>query len=265
MTNSIGVVSKLFGKLAKGSSVLDLQQCRLKSGYGIEGDIHANPQSPRQVLIMRQEDLQQGSLGFGPIAAIDPGKFSENILIRGIPASQFVPGAELRFADGGAIRLTFYCEPCKRIAGLVWSLSDIAQKRGILGVVVNDGVLAVGAEFMIQSGVFEALSEIPYQRFLDFLAKIPVGKVATYQSVLVGIGVDRGYLRAIPGYLQKAVLAGYPAHRVLDSKGYLTAHVAGQRALLIAEGIEVIDNSDKPAVSIEQYLWNGNYWVTAQA
>ena len=178
MTNSIGVVSKLFGKLAKGSSVLNRQQCHLKAGYGIEGDIHANPQSPRQVLIMRQEDLQQGSLGFGPIAAIDPGQFSENILIKGIPASQFVPGAELRFAGGAAIRLTFYCEPCKRIAGLVWSLSDIAQKRGILGVVVNDGVLAVGAEFMIQSGVFEALSEIPYQRFLDFLAKIP-NKAAT--------------------------------------------------------------------------------------
>jgi alkylated DNA nucleotide flippase Atl1 len=261
MTNSIGVVSKLFGKLAKGSSVLELYQCHLKAGYGIEGDVHANPLSPRQVLIMCQEDLQQGSLGFGPIADIDPGEFSENILIKGIAADQFVPGAELRFAGGAAIRLTFYCEPCKRIADLVWSLSDIVQKRGILGVVVNDGVLTVGAEFTIQAGVFEALSEIPYQRFLDFLAQIPMGKVATYSSVLVGIGVDRGYLRAIPGYLQKAVLAGYPAHRVLDSKGCLTAHVADQKALLMAEGIEVMDNPDKPAVSIEQYLWNGNYWI----
>jgi MOSC domain-containing protein YiiM len=261
MSNSIGAVSQLFVKLAKGSAALSLQRCHLKAGYGIEGDIHADPMSPRQVLIMRQEDLKKGSLGFGPIEDIQPGAFSENILIAGIPANQFVPGAELRFAGGAAIRLTFYCEPCKRIGGLVWSLSDIAQKRGILGVVVQDGLLAVGEECNIQPGVFEPLSEIPYQRFLDFLVKIPVGKVATYSSVLVGIGVDRGYLRAIPGYLQKAVLAGYPAHRVLDSKGCLTAHVAGQKAQLIAEGIEVINNTDKPAVAINKYLWIGNYWI----
>jgi alkylated DNA nucleotide flippase Atl1 len=261
MSNSIGVVSQLFGKSARGAAVQNLQHCRLQAGYGMVGDIHANSLSPRQILVVRQEDLHKGALGCGPIDSIQPGALSENMLITGLSAGDFVPGAVLRFAEGAAIRLTFYCEPCKRIAGLVWSLADIAQKRGILGVVVVDGLVSAAAELTVEVGAYEALSEIPYQRFLDFLAELPVGKVATYSSVLVGIGVDRSYFRAIPGYLRKAALAGYPAHRVVDSKGYLGVHVPEQRARLLAEGLEVVDECDKSWVAIDRYLWTGSYWI----
>jgi MOSC domain-containing protein YiiM len=260
MTSSIGVVSKLFRQMVKGVHEIDIAQLTLKAGQGIEGDSHANPSSPRQVLIVRQENLQKGSLGCGPIADIQPGRFGENLVITGVSGDEFVPGARLDFAGGAAIRLTFYCEPCKKIAGLVRELKDVEQKRGILGVVVQDGVLKVGADFKIQPGAFTALSEIPYQRFLDFLAQVPAGKVVTYPSVLVGIGVDRGYLRAIPGYLRKAAALGYPAHRVLDSKGYLTAHVDDQRDRLLAEGIAVMQDADKFWVSIDKYLWSGRYF-----
>jgi MOSC domain-containing protein YiiM len=246
--------------MAKGSPMIDMAQLTLKAGQGIEGDIHANPISPRQVLIMRQEDLSKGSVGRGPIADISPGQFGENLVITGVSASEFVPGAMLEFAGGAAIRLTFYCEPCKRIANLVWSIKDIEQKRGILGVVVQDGVLKAGEGFKIQPGAFAALSDIPYQRFLDFLAQVPAGKVVTYSSVLVGIGVDRGYLRAIPGYLRKAAAVGYPAHRVLDSKGYLTLHIDDQRDRLLAEGIEIIKDADKFWVPIGKYLWSSSYF-----
>jgi alkylated DNA nucleotide flippase Atl1 len=238
----------------------EMAQLTLKAGQGIEGDIHANPISPRQVLIVRQADLNKGSSGCGPIEDIQPGQFGENLVITGVSGSEFVPGAKLEFAGGAAIRLTFYCEPCKRIANLVWSIKDIEQKRGILGVVVQDGVLKAGEDFKIQSGAFTALSEIPYQRFLDFLAQVPAGKVVTYSSVLVGIGVDRGYMRAIPGYLRKAAAAGYPAHRVLDSKGYLTSHVDDQGDRLLAEGIEAIKDADKSWVPIDQYLWSSSYF-----
>jgi alkylated DNA nucleotide flippase Atl1 len=246
----------------------EMAQLTLKAGQGIEGDIHANPISPRQVLIVRQEDLNKGYSGCGPIEDIQPGQFGENLVINGVTGSEFVPGARLEFAGGAAIRLTFYCEPCKKIANLVWSIKDIEQKRGILGVVVQDGVLKAGEDFKIQSGVFTALSEIPYQRFLDFLAQVPAGKVVTYSSVLVGMGVDRGYLRAIPGYIRKSAAAGYPAHRVLDSKGYLTPHLDDQGDRLLAEGIEVIKDADKCWVplaegasgAIDEYLWRSSYF-----
>ncbi len=260
MTSSIGVVSKLFCRMSKGVHEIDMAQLTLKAGQGIEGDIHANPISPRQVLIVRQENLRKGSLGYGPIEDILPGRFGENLVVTGISGGEFVPGARLEFAGGAVIRLTFYCEPCKKIAGLVWEIKDVEQKRGILGVVVQDGVLRAGEDFKIQAGVFTALSEIPYQRFLDFLAQVPAGKVVTYSSLLVGIGADRGYLRAIPGYLRKAAAVGYPAHRVLDSKGCLTAHVDDQSDRLLAEGIEVMKDADKFWVSIDKYLWSSSYF-----
>jgi MOSC domain-containing protein YiiM len=260
MTSSIGVASKLFCRMVKGVHMIDMAQLTLKAGQGIEGDIHANPVSPRQILIVRQEDLRKGSLGYGPIADIHPGQLGENLVITGVAGNEFVPGARLEFTGGAVIRLTFYCEPCKKIAGLVWSIKDIEQKRGILGVVVQDGVLKAGESFKIQPGAFPALSEIPYQRFLDFLAQVPAGKVVTYSSVLVSIGVDRGYLRAIPGYLRKADAAGYPAHRVLDSKGCSTPHLDDQGDRLLAEGIEVIQDIDKSWVSIDKYLWRNGYF-----
>jgi alkylated DNA nucleotide flippase Atl1 len=260
MTSSIGVASRLFCRTAKGLPPIEMAQLTLQAGQGIEGDIHANPISPRQILIVRQENLNKGALGCGPINDIQPGQFGENLVIGGVSDNEFVPGAILKFAGGAAIRLTFYCEPCKKIAGLVWSIKDIEQKRGILGVVVQDGVLGAGEEFKIYPGACTALAEVPYQRFLDLLAQVPAGKVVTYSSVLMGIGVDRGYLRAIPGYLRKAAAANYPAYRVLDSKGYLTPHLSDQRARLLAEGIAVMKDADKFWVSIDQYLWRDSYF-----
>jgi MOSC domain-containing protein YiiM len=101
-------------------------ELRIIAGYGIDRDIHAHPISPRQVLVVRQEDLVK--------LAIDPGELSENIVISGANLDRFAPGSMLEFPSGAAIRLTFHCEPCKKgVAHLVESLKSIESKRGILG------------------------------------------------------------------------------------------------------------------------------------
>ena len=219
-------------------------QLSLKNGYGIDRDIHKSPISPRQVLVVHQEDLVK--------LAIESRELSENIVISGANLDRFLPGSMLKFPSGAAIRLTFHCEPCKRVAHLVESLKSIEKKRGILGVVIADGLIKSGDRFEIEPNVFPALSDVPYERFLEFLTKIPVGKVVTYKQVIVGIGVSQGYFRALPKYLQKALIDGYPAHRVLDSQGYLTAHIPDQRERLEAEGVEVIDS----CVELDDYRWN---------
>jgi alkylated DNA nucleotide flippase Atl1 len=136
----------------------------------------------------------------------------------------------------------------------VSSLEAIAQKRGILGVIINDGLVSVDTEVTVEPQAFPALSEVPYERFLEFLLKIPAGKVVTYQTVIIGIGVDRSYFRALPGYLRKADAAGYPAYKVLDSQGYLIAHVGDQGDRLMAEDIEINVGA---LVLLERYLWQG--------
>jgi alkylated DNA nucleotide flippase Atl1 len=249
MTENTGTVAQLFCKLSRGAAVVQSSQVLLKAGLGIDRDIHAHRLSPRQVLVVRAEDLLELSIA--------PGQLSENIVISGIGADQFVPGARLEFASGAVVRLTFYCEPCKRIGHLVSSLEAIAQKRGILGVVVRDGLVSVDAKVKVETHAFPPLSEVPYERFLEFLLKIPAGKVVTYQTVIIGIGVDRSYFRALPGYLRKADAAGYPAYKVLDSKGYLIPHVVDQGDQLMAENIEINYESASASVLLERYSWEG--------
>jgi alkylated DNA nucleotide flippase Atl1 len=244
MTNHAGSIEHLFLKSRRGAAVTEQEKLSLTAGDGIDRDIHANSISPRQVLIVRREDLVDRN--------ILPGALGENIVITGADVDCFIPGAVIKFDRGVAIRLTFHCEPCKQIAHLVTSLKSIAKQRGILGVVIGGGSIVTGDRFEIQPHIFPALSDVPYERFLDFLTRVPAGKVVTYRQIIDGIGVFPGYFRALPKYLEKALAAGYPVHRILDSQGALTAHVPHQRELLSAEGVLESDS----CVPLHDYLWD---------
>ncbi len=50
-------IMHLFTKLKSGSAMVELNTLNLKVGHGIEGDINADSISPRQVLIVRHEDI----------------------------------------------------------------------------------------------------------------------------------------------------------------------------------------------------------------
>lgn len=246
-------IMHLFTKVKSGSTMVELKTLNLKVGHGIEGDINADAISPRQILIVRNEDILDLS--------IQPGDLRENIVVTGIEFDNFIPGSLLTFESGAAIRLTFHCEPCKRIAHLVKSLKTIQYKRGILGVVIKSGKIQVGSNFQLKTNEFTALSENPYQRFLNFIIKIPSGKVVTYKQIIKGMGVDNSYLRAIPTYLKKASDTDYPVHRILDSQGYLITYVNQQKNKLEAEEIKVLSDTDvlgnlnKNFVHIKDYLW----------
>lgn len=245
MTNSTGISGSLFAKLKHGIPLKEQTELDLKVGHGIKGDINANSTSPRQILIVRQEDLSELS--------IKAGEFRENIVIAGIDGNLFIPGSMIEFQGGTKIRLTFYCEPCKSIAHLVKSIKSIKGKRGVLGIVVADGRLVVGEKFNITKNAFPPLSEIPYERFLDFISKVPSGKVVTYKQIIISIGATDGYFRAIPKYIAKAHNTNCPIHRILDSEGKIILHVPNQLKKLEAEGIQVIN---KTYISLQNYQWD---------
>ncbi|BAT54914.1 hypothetical protein NOS3756_38890 [Nostoc sp. NIES-3756] len=246
-----GFILHLFIKYQHGSEMKEVNELSLKEGYGIVGDINANAISPRQVLVVRHEDIVD--------LAIPPGELRENLVITGITSKDFTSGSLISFDSGAAIRLTFHCEPCKRIAHLVDSLKTIQYKRGFLGVVINSGIIRVGDRINIQPEKFPALSENPYERFLDFIVKVPAGKVVTYKHLLEAIGVDKSYMRAIPTYLKKTSAENYPIHRILDSQGYLIKYAPNQKSQLESENIEVLseqDSSHKYFVKYNKYLYN---------
>ncbi|MDM9379938.1 MGMT family protein [Chlorogloeopsis sp. ULAP01] len=253
MSSEYGCILHLFTKQKQDDAMLELTKLNLKVGHGIKGDINANPISPRQVLLVRYEDILEFS--------IKPGELRENLVITGIQSEKFVPGSLITFESGAAIRLTFYCEPCKRIAHLVESLKSIQYKRGILGVVIASGKIQTGSKFKIQINQFPMLSENPYRRFLDFIIKVPNGKIVTYKEIVKGIGVNNSYMRAIPMYIKKTSVANYPIHRILDSKGNLLTYISGQKNKLEFEGIKVLCKIDvshtqnKYYVDMKEYLW----------
>ena len=239
----MGVVQHLFIKQQRKNSMSASSEVYLLQGFGIEGDINSDRTSPRQVLIVNGQDLTQLS--------IPPGELRENIILNQIDSSAFKPGAKISFSSGAQIRLTFYCEPCKRISHLVTSLNKIQHKRGILGVVIKEGQVKTGDRIIIEPNAFPALSEIPYERFLQLVNKIPFGKVITYKQILQSIGVDRSYYRVMPVYLKKSS-TDYPIHRIVDSKGHTISHIPNHREQLEAEGIKV---STQAHVSLEDYAW----------
>ncbi|BCL37965.1 MGMT family protein [Nostoc sp. MS1] len=228
----------------------EVNELSFTRGYGIEGDVNANPFSPRQVLVLRYEESID--------LAIPPGELRENLVITGITSEDFTSGSLISFDSGAAIRLTFHCEPCKRIEHLVDSLKTIQYKRGLLGVVINSGIVRIGDKVNIQPEKFPILFENPYERFLDFIVKVPAGKVVTYKHILEVIGVDKSYMRAIPTYLKKTSAQNYPIHRILDSQGYLIKYAPNQKSQLESENIEVLcdqNESHKYFVKINKYLY----------
>ena len=251
-------IKHLFLKQARKTSMSAREKLELQQDYGIAGDVNANGKSPRQVLVVDAADLNSFS--------IFPGELRENIILERVNPEHFKPGAKLTFASGAVIRLTFYCEPCKRMAHLVDSLKSMQQKRGILGVVLKSGAIAVEDHVKLQPDYFPALSEVPYERYLDFLSQVPCGKIVTYKQILEAIGVDRSYFRVLPLYIRKTP-ASYPTHRILDSQGRTISHVKQQYELLTVEGIELTGDrnsasGDCHVVCVERYAWNNHNFLS---
>ncbi len=251
-------VHALFIKPAKSAQMVDVSPAgmNVRAGHGIDGDCNAHPLSPRQVLITRCEDLQH----FG----VQPGNLRENIVLRGVPREAFVPGMVLGLGRQVSVRLTFHCEPCKRIAHVVRSLDEIAGRRGLVGVVVSGGRLEIGNSVAISPRRQPALSEVPYERFLLFLGAVPRGKVVDYKQVVIGMGVADSYVRAIPRYLRRSREEQLPIHRVVDSGGSLIpAHVPHQLEALQSEGVEVtraeeLFGGGQFRVDLQRFSWRGN-------
>lgn len=254
MQEVTGKVTHLFVKTNHGVPMVSCPNLALQVGHGIEGDVNAHAMSPRQILLVRQEDLDAFK--------ITPGELRENVVISGIHPELFAPGATVIIGDRVTIRATFLCEACKRIAHVVPSLKSIAEKRGLLGVILSDGVIHVDSCVSVRTHQFPPLSDIPYYRFLEFIAKIPPGRVITYRQVVIGMGVADSYMRAIPMYIHRTSPDKYPLHRILDTEGKVIPYVPNQQSLLEAEKVLLVqaaslfDDPTEAFVPLNQYLWH---------
>lgn len=235
------------------------------AGFGIQGDVHAHRLSPRQILITLQSELDE--------LHIAAGALYENMVISLPSPDLFKPGAALVTDRGVEIKLTMFCEPCKRIAPVVADLGAMINRRGVLGTIEHGGMLKIGDAVKLVPGRYAALPESAYQRFLDFVPTIPAGKVVRYLDVTIAIGVAPSFVRAVPAFIKRSIGSDLPLqlplHRIVNAQGALLPYLPNQAAKLAAENVQIDVRADAAggavsAVDLASHLWTGQVRVTSK-
>jgi alkylated DNA nucleotide flippase Atl1 len=249
-----GVVLSLFWKPHRGAPMEQASLLQCIAGYGIQNDVNAHKLSPRQVLITLDAEIEELSAG--------PGALRENMVVALEDQTAFRPGASLIASSGVEIALTMYCEPCKRIAHIVPTYSEIMGKRGILGRIVRSGTIGEKDSFSIFDEAYDPLQDAVEQRFFDFVRSIPRGRVVRYIDVTIGIGVADSFVRAMPGYIRRASGTTLPLHRIVDGQGRVLDYVSRQAKELENEGVALIRQADLfdqkgTRVDLGAHLWLG--------
>jgi alkylated DNA nucleotide flippase Atl1 len=232
----------LFQKRHSGDRVEPVDRLTLVQGKGILDDVSAQIGSPRQVLFTGLPVLQQ----FG----LEPGTLQENIVLDET-VEQFQSGQVLQLGADALVRLTFLCEPCASLEKVQPGLTRrLRGKRGFLGMVVRDGVVQVGDRVQLTDYQFPVIPETNRERFAEFVARIPQGKVVDTKNLLLALGQTASYARAIPGQIRRS--PDSPVHRLVTADHRLfTNHLPDQRQRLEQEGV-ILEGDRVPT----QYHWH---------
>jgi alkylated DNA nucleotide flippase Atl1 len=226
-----GRVTALLIKPRRRASMIEVAEAAAEARRGFMGDCHAQPLGPRQVLIVRQEDLDELGVCVRQVRA--------NLAISGLQRSALQSGRVLRIGREVRVRITHECEVCKVLRHSVPEevFPGLVGRRGSLGVFLTGGAVAPGDSVALARDRYPTVPDAIYERVAWVVDRIPSGRVTTYDALLQVVGGSRSYFRALPSYLKRAHGAGLPSHRVLTSASKLTGHVTRQRQLLAAEGV----------------------------
>jgi MOSC domain-containing protein YiiM len=177
----------------KGSMALDCVHAR--AGHGLEGDKHADPRSPRQVLLA-------GADVYGDLS-LPPHALGENLLLD-LDSAQLRSGAVLRVGAQVLLRLMFQCEPCGTLDRFQPGLSGrIGNRRGILARVLAGGTIQPGDSIVDLGRPLPAWPDDWRARVAQVLQAVPEGMVLSYAQLALLAGVQSTYCRAFPRLLAK--------------------------------------------------------------
>ena len=117
--------------------MIPVAQVEAIQGVGLRGDIHALPDSPRQVLLIELETLT--------LLHLLPGEVKENLTVSGIELMKLEPGRRLRVGRAATLEITKPCSPCSRMEEIRKGLlKELAGRRGMLARVVGGGIIRAG-------------------------------------------------------------------------------------------------------------------------
>jgi MOSC domain len=180
--NSVSI-TRLFVKRAHGTP-MEPVRALVFTPQGIATGVRCSPL--RQVLITSRTVTATSGLA--------PGDLRENIEIDLDGLYELPSGSVIR-VGAALIRLTFHCEPCKKILHLV-GFDEIVHKRGYLGCFLNGGTVSLGDAVTVTD---ERLEFIPYavkDRIRWFLGK--QNAVLAALDLVHALGLPSSSARVVP-------------------------------------------------------------------
>ena len=166
---------------------------RAAAGAGLDGDLHADPHSPRQLLLAGAavyEDL-----------ALPAHALGENLLLD-LDTAQLVSGTILAVGHEVRLRLMFQCEACGQLdvqrPGLARA---VGARRGVLARVVTGGMIHVGDPVHDLGRLAPPWSDDWRERIRHVLDAVPAGAVVEYRQLARLAGIQSSYCRAFPRML----------------------------------------------------------------
>lgn len=177
------------------------------AGAGILDDVHADPFSPRQLLLAGTAVYEE--------LALPPHSLRENLLLD-LDTSRLASGTVLQVGDQVRLRMMFQCEACGQLDTVQPRLAQrIGNRRGMLARVLAGGVIHVGDPVCDLGVLAPAWHEDWRERVRAVLDATPEGSVIEYRHLARLAGIQSSYCRAFPrlvaklgpGYAAKAVSA----------------------------------------------------------
>lgn len=189
----LGVVEGLRIRPLGSTEPQEVAQCFAVAGHGLQGDTHAHPLSPRQVLLAGIDAYRD--LG------LEAMTLRENLLVD-FSTQPLESSALLSVGTDVVLWLTFQCEPCghleHRHRGVV---KAIEGRRGMLARVLKGGRMAVGDEIRVSPSDISPISDAWQERIASVLQRVPDGKRVEYRQLARLAGVPTAYCRVFPKIL----------------------------------------------------------------
>jgi len=146
---------------------------------------------------------------------LNPGDLRENIVVDCDDLYDLPSGTVVKIGQA-LVRLTFHCEPCRKILKLI-KFDRIVHRRGVFGMFLNDARIAFGDEFAVTQQRFD---EIPYavnERIRWFLKKH--GGRGAALDLVHELGLPTSSGRIMPRLLAKLLGAAPAANEGVSAQG----------------------------------------------
>lgn len=189
--------------LTPASGVTGVTSLQAIAGVGLAGERHADPLSPRQVLLAGADAYARHGLA--------PHALGENLLFDGDTAS-LRSGQLLQVGGQAVLWLSFQCEACgqldlirKGLAKAIGIHGD--QRRGMLARVLHGGIIQSGDAIVLLGATLPGWSDDWRERVATVLARVPDGMVVDYRQLARLAGLQTGYCRAFPKIARELGLA----------------------------------------------------------